>query len=58
MSGMVPIGEVRALLVAVLDALERWVPEPCREAELANLIAVAQQIAGGALAASGGSGVR
>jgi hypothetical protein len=58
MSGMVPIGEVRALLVAVVDALERWVPEPCRDAELANLIAVGQQIAGGALAASGGSGVR
>jgi hypothetical protein len=58
MSGMVPIAEVRALLNAVLDAMERWVPEPCRETELANLIAMAQQIAGGTLGASGGSGVR
>jgi hypothetical protein len=58
MSGMVPIAEVRALLNAVLSAMERWVPEPCREAELANVIAVAQQIAGGALGASGGSRVQ
>jgi hypothetical protein len=58
MSGMVPMAEVRALLSAVLDAIERWVPEPCREVELANLIAVAQQIGGGALGACGGSGTR
>jgi hypothetical protein len=44
-SGMVPITEVRGLLAAVIDALERWVPENQRQAELADLIAVAEQIA-------------
>ena len=48
-SGMVPITEVQALVVAVVDALERWVPQHRREVELADLIAVAQQVAGGVL---------
>lgn len=48
-SGMVPLVEVRALLVAVVSLVDRYVPEERRESELDNLIAAAEQIAGGAL---------
>ena len=44
---MVPRAEVESLLVAVVDMLERWVPEERRKAELDNLIAAAQEVAGG-----------
>ena len=45
LSGMVPLTEVKALLVAVVELVERWVPEHRREAELSDLIAVAEEVA-------------
>jgi hypothetical protein len=38
--------EVRALLEGVVDLLLRYVPEQRREVEIANLFAVAKEIAG------------
>jgi hypothetical protein len=45
-AGMVTLVEVRALLEGVVDLLLRYVPEQRREVEIANLFAVAKEIAG------------
>lgn len=44
-SGMVAIAEVQALLGAVVDLVERWVPEDRQEGEVENLIVLAEQVA-------------
>jgi hypothetical protein len=41
----VPLTEVRGLLEAVVMLIERYVPPGKQEAEIADLIAVTQQIA-------------
>jgi len=45
-AGMVTLVEVRALLEGVVNLIERYVPEQRREVEIANLFAVAKEIAG------------
>jgi hypothetical protein len=46
-SGTMTVVEMRAFFVAVVGLLERYVPPERLEAELANLIAVTDEIAGG-----------
>jgi hypothetical protein len=46
-SGTITVVEMRAFFVAVVGLLERYVPPERLEAELANLIAVTDEIAGG-----------
>jgi hypothetical protein len=46
-SGTMTVVEMRAFFVAVMGLLERYVPPERLEAELANLIAVTDEIAGG-----------
>jgi hypothetical protein len=46
-SGTMTVVEMRAFFVAVVGLLERYVPPERLEAELANLIAATDEIAGG-----------
>jgi hypothetical protein len=50
--GTITIPEVRGLLIAMIDVLERYIPDPGRrEAEFANLLAEARELGGGSVVA-------
>jgi hypothetical protein len=54
MSGMISLEEARGMLVAVVDLVQRYVPQARQEAEFANFIATAQE-AGAQLALPDGT---
>jgi hypothetical protein len=56
-SGTMTIVEQRAFFDAVLQLMERYVPEARRDSEVHNLIAVTNELTGKALAAEASSGV-
>ena len=45
LSGMVPLAELRGFMLAVIELIERYVPPQRQEAELANLFALARELA-------------
>ena len=42
---MVPLAELRGFMLAVIELIERYVPPQRQEAELANLFALARELA-------------